>query len=385
MMSCVHICIVTSAHSVDDVRVSHKITQAFCKDGFRVTWVGPNFAVFPGQEYNKYGVEYRLFRSGKGKLGRIFNYFQLNWFVGRVSDVDVFYAPDPDAAELAVRMSRKFNARVVFDIHEMYHGAMLDRWIKGTPAKFIGKTLHRQLSRICMQCDLIVGVSQAVMEPYHTVSTEKMVIRSCAPSWFAKGQPADVCSSDRNQFTFLHGKANASRGTGVVLKALSLIKKQMPAVKCIMFDSFTKPGVDSSRFEQQVADLDLAAIVELRKGISIQEMPSVLQLCDAGIIAYGRELGSDSLPNKLFEYMAAGLPIIAPSYATEIRHIIEGEKCGLLVDFEDPQSVSHAMLWFLNHPKEIREMGWRARIGFIERHNWEIEVKPLIHRIRSWF
>jgi len=30
-------------------------------------------------------------------------------------------------------------------------------------------------------------------------------------------------------------------------------------------------------------------------------------------------------------------------------------------------------------------MGGRAREAFIKRHNWEVEVQPLIHRIRSWF
>ena len=106
--------------------------------------------------------------------------------------------------------------------------------------------------------------------------------------------------------------------------------------------------------------------------------------CDAGLIAYGRTAGSNSLPNRLFEYMAAGLPVIGPSYAKEIAAILEKERCGLTVDMENPEALAEAIVFLKMNPRDARAMGERARESFFQRHNWEDEIRPLIRRIRDW-
>lgn len=101
------------------------------------------------------------------------------------------------------------------------------------------------------------------------------------------------------------------------------------------------------------------------------------------MIAYGRTLGVGSLPNRLFEYMARGLAILAPSYSREIREIVEAEGIGRTVDFEDPAAVSGELAWFAAHRDDTREMGERARGAFVERFSWEAEFERLIDAMRA--
>lgn len=117
----------------------------------------------------------------------------------------------------------------------------------------------------------------------------------------------------------------------------------------------------------------------------MQDMPDILRSCDVGLIAYDRNLGVDSLPNRIFEYMALGIPIIAPEYSVEIAQIIKTEKCGILADFEDLNSIATAIVRLSRDPVLCREMGTRGRQAFLARHNWEIEVRPLLDRIQAWF
>jgi glycosyltransferase involved in cell wall biosynthesis len=387
MRNPIHVCIITSIHPVDDVRVSHKIGQAFRSEGFRVTWVGPNYAFFDASHYDRYGIEYRLFSTRKGKLGRLLGYFNAYRKGLSVPNVQVFYAPDPDSAFVAIRLAQKQKARVIFDIHEMYHDGMLDRWMKGLTAKVAKSILRRGLLGVCSNCDLVMGVSRAVLEPYWTTPTEKMVVRSCAPAWFAEGDAANVCEVGKKTFTFMHGKANLLRGTNVVLEALSIAKQQVHGLKCIMIDAFlgSPTGFSVDDFRRKVSALNLQDVVDLRQGVPMQEMPAVLQSCDAGLIAYDRKLGAESLPNRLFEYMAVGLPVVAPSYSPEICRILDAEKCGLAVDFENPVLVAEAMVQLCQDASTCREMGRRAREAFEKRHNWDVEVRPLLDRIRSWY
>lgn len=387
MNSRVHVCILTSAHPLDDVRVNHKLGQTFLEEGFRVTWIGPDYAYFGSAGDARSGFEYRLFPRGKGRLGRLTGCLSAYRYGSCISDVDVFYAPDPDAAVVAVRLAKKQGARVIFDVHEVYHqGAMLNRWAKGPMAAIAGNFIRRTMCRTCAACDLVIGVNRAVLAPFAETDMQSMVVRNCAPRWFARGRAADVCHETRGTLTIMHGKADPWRGTDAVLEALARARSRLPNLKCIMFDSFADAddGFGRKAFLKRLAALHLEKIVDLRHGVGNQEMPGILQTCDAGLVTYGRELGADSLPNRLFEYLAAGLPVIAPAYSREICRILDAEKCGLKADFEDPASIADAMVRLLRDPQKYREMGRRAREAFEKRHNWEVEVKPLLNRIRTW-
>jgi len=82
------------------------------------------------------------------------------------------------------------------------------------------------------------------------------------------------------------------------------------------------------------------------------------------------------LPNKLFEYMASGKPVVASNFP-EMRRIIEEGRCGLLVDPTDPGDIARAVLYLLEHPQEAEEMGRRGRKLVEERYNWEDMEKAL--------
>ncbi|MEQ9010061.1 MAG: glycosyltransferase family 4 protein [Algiphilus sp.] len=111
------------------------------------------------------------------------------------------------------------------------------------------------------------------------------------------------------------------------------------------------------------------------------DRPTVARLlggCRAGfILLHPNGRYEDSYPVKMFEYMAAGLPVITSDFPLW-RHIVEGAGCGLLVDPLDPQAIADAMQWILDHPAEAEEMGRRGRQAVVEKYNWEAESRKLI-------
>lgn len=382
-----HICILTTAHPLDDVRVSNKIAQTFREYGFKVSWVGPDYAYFDHENYDRYGLDYYLFPMGKSKVSRIFFSAHKAFKAAlKVQNVDIYFSPEPDSARVAAKLAIKNGAKVIFDVHEVYHDVMLSRWVKGCFFRFLRPYVRKMIARICSRCDLVVGVSRAVLNPYAEVRVPKMIVRNCAPAWFAKNPPADVCDPSRSFLTLMHGKSTLGRGTVTVLEALSIAKNEVNGLKTIMFNTFEgkAEGFEVGNFFTVLKDMNLGSIVDFRDPVPMQEMPAILRSCDIGLIAYNREFGVESLPNKLFEYMATGLVMLAPSYSEEIVRIVEQEKCGMLVDFEDPRAIADAIVYLKNNPAECREMGARARIAFAQRHNWQVEVRPLIERIQKW-
>lgn len=84
-----------------------------------------------------------------------------------------------------------------------------------------------------------------------------------------------------------------------------------------------------------------------------------------------------TLPIKLFEYMAAGIPVIASDFPLW-REIVEDAECGILVDPEETASIVSAMQWIADNPVEAERMGERGRRAAVARYSWDSEARNLV-------
>jgi len=105
---------------------------------------------------------------------------------------------------------------------------------------------------------------------------------------------------------------------------------------------------------------------------------------DIGILLYRNDCRNNyyCAPNKLFEYLMMGLPIIAANYPGMLP-IVEGEGVGLCVDPESPGEIAAAVNRLAADPdrrKQMRENGLEVSKS---RYNWEIESAPLLQLYES--
>jgi glycosyltransferase involved in cell wall biosynthesis len=108
------------------------------------------------------------------------------------------------------------------------------------------------------------------------------------------------------------------------------------------------------------------------------DVASELQKAYAGLVILHPEPNYvTSQPVKLFEYMCAGIPVIASDFPV-CREIIAGARCGILVNPLDPTEIAEAMEFLLTHPEEAQEMGRRGFQAILERYNWANEEKALL-------
>jgi glycosyltransferase involved in cell wall biosynthesis len=102
------------------------------------------------------------------------------------------------------------------------------------------------------------------------------------------------------------------------------------------------------------------------------------------VVLHPEQVFLDAQPTKLFEYMAAGLPVIASDFPSW-RKVVRDLGCGLLVDPLDPAAIAGAAAYLLAHPEEAAAMGQRGRQAVRERFNWEQEAQKLLGLYRSLF
>ena len=118
--------------------------------------------------------------------------------------------------------------------------------------------------------------------------------------------------------------------------------------------------------------------------ITRKEVNELYGKARAGIVIYQpAENHYEAQPVKMFEFMAAGLPVIASNFPYW-RKIVEDAKCGICVDPMNPSEVRKACIELLNNPQEGQRMGKAGRTAVLDRYSWNSEEKKLLELYHQW-
>ena len=90
----------------------------------------------------------------------------------------------------------------------------------------------------------------------------------------------------------------------------------------------------------------------------------------------------DALPVKLFEFMAAGIPVIASNLRLQ-KQIVEENNCGIVVDIFNTEAVQAAILFLMNNPEQAKAIGMNGRKAVEEKFSWGKEEEKLVAFYKS--
>jgi glycosyltransferase involved in cell wall biosynthesis len=90
----------------------------------------------------------------------------------------------------------------------------------------------------------------------------------------------------------------------------------------------------------------------------------------------------NSQPIKMFEYMSAGVPVIASNFPLW-REVVEGNQCGICVDPNDPEAISAAIRHLRDNPEEVTRLGKNGRLAVESKYRWDHEEGKLLALYKS--
>jgi glycosyltransferase involved in cell wall biosynthesis len=167
------------------------------------------------------------------------------------------------------------------------------------------------------------------------------------------------------------GGVAVERGARELLAAINLI--QLPDARLKLAGWFSDPALQP--------ELEKAAgwqRVEWHGLLDRTQIAELLGSVRLGLVVLHPEDNFVvSQPVKLFEYMAAGIPVVLSDFPLW-RSMIEEEGCGLLVDPLDPLAIADAMTYLLTHDDVAKAMGQRGRASIERRFNWNAEERKLL-------
>ena len=129
----------------------------------------------------------------------------------------------------------------------------------------------------------------------------------------------------------------------------------------------------AGNFNQKVDEDNILVIGKLNR----EQVNDLYGEARVGVVLYqyaGNNV--DSQPAKLFEYMAAGIPVVTSNFPLW-RELVEKNNCGICVDQTNPKEIAKAINYLLDNPEIGQEMGLNGRNAVLSKYNWEHELAKL--------
>jgi glycosyltransferase involved in cell wall biosynthesis len=359
-MKIVHL---TSAHPRYDTRIFLKMCRSVAAHGHQVTLV---VADGKGDEIRE-GVEIVDVGASSGRLDR------MTAAPGRVLQrarelaADIYHLHDPELLPIA-RGLRRGGARVVFDSHEDYPAAMFSKPYIPAPARPLAAAVFGLYERlVCRRLDGVIAATPFIRDKFLRQGVRCLDVNNYP---MTDELASEVADGARNNEVCYIGGIGAIRGIREVVDAMGRTRKGTRLSLGGPFESETTKA--------EVAALPGWAKVDHLGNLSRPQVRDVMGRSLAGIVTFlplPNHVAAQ--PNKMFEYMSAGLPVIASNFPLW-REIIEGNDCGLCVDPEDPADIAAAIDHLAGHPEDVLRMGANGRKAVLERYNWAVEEGKLL-------
>jgi glycosyltransferase involved in cell wall biosynthesis len=136
-------------------------------------------------------------------------------------------------------------------------------------------------------------------------------------------------------------------------------------------------GPGREDLERDLAARGLLERVRLVGAVAPEEVPALLAAMDVGVAPYPETAAFYFSPLKIFEYMAAGLPVVA-SRIGQIGALVEHDRTGMLCTAGDAQALAETLDGLRRDPERRRRLGTAAREQALRRHTWDGVVQGIL-------
>jgi glycosyltransferase involved in cell wall biosynthesis len=360
-MKVVHL---TSVHAAHDVRIFHKQCKSLAKAGYEVTLV-----VKSDTDKEIDCIRISTIQEYDNRLKRFFLY---SWSVYKKaveSEASICHFHDPELIFIGALL-RLRGKKVIYDVHEDLPRQILSKsWIKPWvryPVSWSAAFVEWVGSRLFFSG--IVAATPTIANRFPQDKT--VLIRNYPIIEEALSRTKSAWAGRLEQVIYVGG-IDKTRGVIENIKAIGLLKNEK--IRMSLAGPFS-----SKALEEECREYDGWRYVDYFSWLSRDDVMAMLAESKAGLVVlHPTPAYLESYPIKMFEYMLAGIPVIASDFPIW-REIVDSSKCGLLVDPLVPEETAKAIRWVLKHPEEAEKMGNNGRRAIEEKYNWAREEKALL-------
>ncbi|GAB4331044.1 MAG: glycosyltransferase family 4 protein [Bacteroidales bacterium] len=360
------ICHITTVHPAKDVRIYHKMCRSLADAGYDVTLVVVNGNADEQDDIPIIPVPVKY-------SGRPTRFLKAPAAAARAAlelKADLYHFHDPEFLGEAVRMVRK-GYKVIYDVHEDLPRQLLSKhYIPGLIRPVISWIAEWYENNRASRLTGIVTATQYIHDRFVPVNRRVQAVHNYPV--------IDLNESPHypggNELSYI-GSLTRVRGIREMVEAVGLLEGR------VILNLAGRYEPES--FRDELTLLPGWKYVREHGWAGREKVKQLLSGSFAGLVTLHPIINyRDALPVKMFEYMAAAIPVIASDIPLW-QSIVEDNYCGLTVNPMNPSAIARAIEELLNNPEKAETMGQNGRRAVVNKYNWAHEAENLIDFYKS--
>lgn len=359
-----HVVHLTSVHQRYDTRIFIKQCRSLAKAGFDVSLI---VADGKGDEVTDDGINIHDVGTLPGRLNRIFRTTRRVYARAESLNADLYQFHDPELFPTGLKL-RRHKKVVIFDSHEDVPKQMLGKpYLNAQLLKLVAFIFAKYEAWAVRRLSATIGATPHIAKKFSAMSVHTVNVNNFPQ--IGELENSVPWSDKEDEICYVGGIA-AIRGVIPLITSLELTRCK---ARLNLVGDFSEEGT-----ERTAMTLSGWRLVNRHGFLHREGVRDILARSVAGVVNFlPLPNHIDAQPNKMFEYMAAGVPIIASDFPLW-REIILGSNCGVCIDPSDPGAISAAIDKFVGNKKLAEQMGQNGKRAVLDTYNWQMEEPKLI-------
>jgi glycosyltransferase involved in cell wall biosynthesis len=194
------------------------------------------------------------------------------------------------------------------------------------------------------------------------------------PKRFSNNYKAARSESDETFIVGFVGTLKPWHGLHILVEAFNHLQDKVPNTRLMIVGN----GPERSELVKKLKEKDLLHLTEITGAVAPSKVPGLLSSMDVAVAPYPALAHFYFSPLKVYEYMAAGLPVVA-SRIGQVAELIQDGESGILVPPGDPVAIAEALDKLYRDPLLCKRLGTKARQTVLESHTWDATVEHMLN------
>ncbi len=378
-----------------DVRID-KMVRSMIKQGYDVSILATN--KFNKDEHEKYlGADViRLPKSSSRLKNKLINLplFFNPYYITRIKkliddkNLDILIVRDLPlmlAGKYAIKLSKK-KVKLVFDMAEDYPATFKVMENKSLVEKVILK--NYKLARILEKgsiniSDMIITVVEESAERVKRINeSKKVIVISNTPdeSFYNDNISMNIMNKFSNNFNIVYeGNFGKKRGLETSIDALQILNKKIKNVKVVLVGGKDEEIDYIKKYAEKIGVID--NLICTGK-VPYSDLAKYVNVADIGMVPHLKcDHTETTIPNKLFDYMCLGKPVLVSDVAP-LKRIVEETNSGKVFDWSDCNDFAEKVIEIIENKEEYSKNSIKA---FEEKYSWKHDEKVLIKELEELY